>query len=139
MALSKKKSTREETLKPESNPTSVQTPWIDKYVKVSFNETCECLRRSLLESRMRENRTYGLTRGKGMNSFLYSTAMSAAHVLSAAPYRVAYPEFANSAYVRPRLCVTLRPAFGMENACKSLGRFFDLYLAVGRISYVPTT
>jgi len=24
---------------------------------------------------MRENRTYGLTRGKGMNSFLYSTSV----------------------------------------------------------------
>ena len=31
---------------------------------------CECLRRKLQESRMRENRTYGLTRGAGETALL---------------------------------------------------------------------
>ena len=36
---------------------------------------CECIRRTLSESRVRENRMHGLMRGAGINPCLYSTVL----------------------------------------------------------------
>ena len=45
--------------------------WIHQNTLVQTN--CESIRRTLSESRVRENRMHGLKRGAGINPCLYST------------------------------------------------------------------